>query len=1274
MIKNLRVYTLLAVFFTAGAIAFADRPSSSLDDKPSVDSAAVSGVQVPAVPADTTSANSTQTSYLYDLKKLIEKSRENIKDVNEKIKEQAILKRNQKREERSREYYEKGVELTNEGKLDEAREYFEKAIRITDHPEMAGYIRESQRRLRRQESALQAQERQHFHQIKEDEVTRKEDVEAAYKQAVELYKQKKYHPAKDAFDHVDEMAPDYRATDSYLKIIDQDIVLADALAVKAQAVEIARQQKEAEAARAKEKAMWLAQIEEKEKEHKQAIDRQAEEVYNQAIALYKNKKFSEAKKKFEEVSWVIPNYKSTMKYLARIDKDAKEEEERVAQEQQKALQQQRWEEEVERKKQEVERQRALEAKEQKHQKDLEEQAQFIYTAAVNLFDHKNMDAALDKFNEIEKLVPDYKSTRMYLSRISQWKFDQQHQLVGAKVDDLYDSALKNYKAHNWPEANNEFESVERMLPNYKHTRRYLVKLEKYIPAAPATIVPVSTSAPEVHLAPPVPIAAVAAPTAAAVVQTPTAQSSLPAQVKVAVSLEDQQKQVQDIAALAERSAQLYRQVADIADDTATVQTKRKLEQVDDILNSLKAGKERLLRHMREEQWRRQQQESKAKQQEQRAEAERAYQQGLELLRSHEYAKAKIKFLQVENIIPDYKSTHRYLGRVDEDLKHSNSEAVTSYEKTQAQHLSELQNKEDKAVMQRNQQAQDKQHMIEEQQQASLRELAQKAASINDDIIRLSKTQDYEGMKAKFTELENTVTALVTLKAEMAKEKDRQERNKQLARESMRDQNLMVREEKSEDKEIHAYYRVQPLKEYRPILSNQHPAQLEQYKRREIMQEQNMLFSEGVDRYEHKKYTQAKLLFGELAEQNDRRAEMWLRKVDRAITRELLKSQEGEEKERTAFIQDQVKAQRQLIIIQERERLRQKELTEELERQKRLYEDDRLLQLRKEEVLKAQERERQRQEAKRLKHEQEMKKQQEMYRFHKVIPVAQPAAPPVVVTPAAAPKPVVVTPPVVAPAAPAVVAVKPAVPPALTSQQIQAQTNYSNERKAFLDKKYKKEQEEQAREAKRKAAADARQKRIEERQKEVERQKELKAAREQDRQAKLKAEADAREKIKEDKQKELEHQQELKAEEAKHKQEVLQQQAQEREEKIKQEQIMREEAQRRQELERQERAQQAQLEAQRAAVRKQLEDGVESMYQEALSLYKQGDFSAAADKFKDVQDILPDYKRSAQYMDAARQKSLDAHAVIIPQPPSTATPVSRDNSVSKALDLFDSNVK
>ena len=112
-----------------------------------------------------------------------------------------------------------------------------------------------------------------------------------------------------------------------------------------------------------------------------------------------------------------------------------------------------------------------------------------------------------------------------------------------------------------------------------------------------------------------------------------------------------------------------------------------------------------------------------------------------------------------------------------------------------------------------------------------------------------------------------------------------------------------------------------------------------------------------------------------------------------------------------------------------------------------------------------------------------------------------------------------------------------------------------------------------------------------------------------------------------------------AQEEKHREEFLRQQEQEREEKIKQEEIIREETQRRQELERQERQRQAQLEAQREAVRKQLEDGVEAMYQEALSLYKQGDYTAAADRFKDVQDILPGYKHSEQYMDEARQKSL-----------------------------------
>ena len=1343
MNKIFRLYILLILFFSAGVFAFADQPNSSLDDKPSVDTAASAGVQVPVAPADINAAD-THASYLYDLRKLIAKSRENIKEVNEKIKEQAVLKRNQKREERARQYYEKGMALTNDGKLDEAREYFEKAISITEHPEMSGYIKESQRRLKRQEDALHSQQRERYNQIKQDESSRKEDVEAAYKEAVDLYKQRKYHPAKDAFEHVDEIAPDYRATSSYLKILDQDIITSDALAAKQQAVEIEHQQKEAEIARIKEKQMWLQQIEEKEKEHKEAINNQAEEVYAQAIDLYKAKKFAAAKKKFEEVSWVIPNYKATMKYLGRIDRDAQEEEERVAQEQKKALQQQRWEEEVERKKQEVQRQLELEAKERQHKQDLQEQAQFLYTAAVALYDQKNMDEALEKFNDIEKLYSDFKSTRVYIARVGQWKFEQQKKVLEAQelesrkleaqrqreelerkrqeaeqerekqakelqrqrdfqkqVQSIYSSALAFFDRKSMGEALEEFKDLEKLSPDYKSTRIYIARIEQMVLDKKAMeeqqkqLLERQAKEPQQAIVVP----SVQAPThvdlsANSVInpplfhkeqssnnpplfykeglgefKNPTPSSFMPAQVRSAINLEDQQKQAQDIAALAEKSAQLYHQIADISNDRSTAQTKRKMAQVDKILKSLKENKERLLRQMHQEEWKRQQEETKAKQEERRAQAEKMYQEAMEYLRSHDYAKAKIKFMGLENIIPDYKAAHRYLSRIEEDQKQENAQAVTNYEKNEAAHLKQLQDKENAEAERRTQQEQEKQRNIEQEQQAALQNLAQKASAINDDIILLSRQQDYEAMKAKFTELENTVAALTTLKDAMAKKKDLQGREKELARESTRQRADMLRSEKREDRQIRAYYKVQPLKEYRPVLSDQ-PSNADHFKRRDIMQEQNMLFSEGVDRYEHKKYTQAKLLFGELADQHDRRAEVWLKKVDRAITRELLRSQEGEERERTAFISDQLRAQRQLAIIQERERDRQKKLTEELEHQKRLFEDNRLLQLRKEETMKVQDRERQHQEEKRLQLEKENTKQQATFRFHKIETNNSPKQPVI----ASAAKQSLNNPPLFHKEGlgefkkpPVVAKVQ---PPTLTPKQLKAQVDFSNKRKAFLDSKYKKEQNEQARQAKIKARADAIQKRKEERQ------------------AKIKAEAEAREKLKEEKRKERERQESLRAEqekakseklaqEEKHREEVLRQQQQEREEKIKKEEIVREEAQRRQELERQGRQQQAQLEAQRAAIRKQLEDGVETMYQEAQSLYKQGEYTAAADKFKDVQDILPGYKRSGPLMDEARLKSLEVKSqpVITPAAsvPSSA-PASHQDSVSKALDLFDSNAK
>ncbi len=84
-----------------------------------------------------------------------------------------------------------------------------------------------------------------------------------------------------------------------------------------------------------------------------------------------------------------------------------------------------------------------------------------------------------------------------------------------------------------------------------------------------------------------------------------------------------------------------------------------------------------------------------------------------------------------------------------------------------------------------------------------------------------------------------------------------------------------------------------------------------------------------------------------------------------------------------------------------------------------------------------------------------------------------------------------------------------------------------------------------------------------------------------------------------------------------------------------------------------------LNPQLEAVHKQLEDSVDVMYQEAVRLYNQGQFTAAADKFKDVDGILPGYKRTSQYMDEAQKEIGSA-----PQ----------KDAVSKALDLFDPHVQ
>ena len=266
------------------------------------------------------------------------------------------------------------------------------------------------------------------------------------------------------------------------------------------------------------------------------------------------------------------------------------------------------------------------------------------------------------------------------------------------------------------------------------------------------------------------------------------------------------------------------------------------------------SKERLLAQMRQQQSKLQQEQTRAEQEKHRDEAEKIYQSAVRYFQQHDYERAEFEFLQLENIIPDYKATQRYLKRIDQSQNESGAGMTTGYEQNESAHLEALKSKENTEGSLRAQQDHQKQHNEELQQRLALENLAQKASDINDEIITLSRAEDYEAMKAKFTELENTVSALTTLKESMSKQKDIQ---KQLSNEASRHRDDMYNDQK-------------------PLMMGNgpkyQPPDVDRYKDKEMKQEQNMLYSQGVVLYKEKKYTEAKLLFDELAGKHDRRAE------------------------------------------------------------------------------------------------------------------------------------------------------------------------------------------------------------------------------------------------------------------------------------------------------------------------------------------------------------------------------------------------------------------
>jgi len=447
------------------------------------------------------------------------------------------------------------ADLKEEEQLRVKEEYRNRVLaRKQEHEEWQRIIAESEKKLQDQ---LDAQ------------------ADPIYEEALYYYKQREFELAKAHFEEVKMIVPDFKSVNKYLGRIDEDIQKEIFERQQEEARELARQQKEEEvrrkrererlaklqeeenrlrierfkeevSARRLERQEWLKVIEEAEKERNRKLKEQADFIYREAVELYKDREFSKAKEDFLEVETIVPNFKSTTKYLARIDKDIEEEQREKLIERQRLLQREMREDHyAEMKKLEEERamqalndeRRLMEFKEnarvRKEKRDewdailaknerereqrLKDEAEFIYKEAIAAYKDEDWDRARRTFLEVSEVIPGYKRTERYIERIDRnIKKDQdriqreiaesneeqrrkeelarkeeedrlkglaqednkrQEEYNATQADIAYRFATSLYERQKYSEAKEKFLEAEKYVPGFKGTKRYLARID-----------------------------------------------------------------------------------------------------------------------------------------------------------------------------------------------------------------------------------------------------------------------------------------------------------------------------------------------------------------------------------------------------------------------------------------------------------------------------------------------------------------------------------------------------------------------------------------------------------------------------------------------------------------------------------------------------------------------------------------------------------------------------------------------------------------------------
>lgn len=793
-------------------------------------------------------------------------------------------------------YNEQAIRLFEEGRFKDAQELWEQAIDLMERPET--YV---ERYQEGQEMRQPAEEE--FVSVEDGDGFGAGDVDDLYETAVSLFKRQKYVASKKLFERVESVIPDHKASRNYLAILEHKLK-------QAQQSLIGDKFKENALSRREERAQWREILEESERELERKLREQAEPVYQQALQYYKSRAFKPAKDCFGEVERILPGYKDTGRYLARIDND-------IRQEAQRLMEERRRKEALARQKEKEEWQRILLESEQELQKKLAEQAESVYQEAVNYYKQRQFELAKSRFQEVEWILPGYKSTAKYLARIDQdvqeeFRMRQQQRArelerrkreeeiarkreeerlekrreaeeqerlrrfqeeVAARRKEreewlkileesererqrklqeqaglVYREAVRFYKERQLEQAKENFQEVERILPDYKSTVKYLARIDQDIK-------------------------------------------------------EEEERR------LAERQRAFQRELREkkLA-DRRKLEEERQRRAVEE-QNRLREFQEKALaREKQREEWDRVLRENASERRRKlEEEAGFVYEEAVRAYKERHWERARNGFLEAGRILPGYKPTEKYLARIDRNMRREEQKRRET-----AKEAAERQKREETLAAEREEARQRKLREAEEREQIQQRR--RQAAAVYRFAVSLYKRGNYAQAKDKFLEAEQifpgyTAAAkyLRRIDGDIAKDQERRQQSHQIAFErQIKEQRLSRKREEERTgrlREAEEKQRIQKLSEEALARRKEREEwektvrQIEAEHQKRLRRQADSIYKEALRYYEAGWFKQAKETFEEVEAMvpGYKSAGKYLAKMEQSIRKEERFLRESEKK-------------------------------------------------------------------------------------------------------------------------------------------------------------------------------------------------------------------------------------------------------------------------------------------------------------------------------------------------------------------------------------------